>query len=386
MVVSYSFLLYFLFVLSLYVVNGKDLSDRDSSLDIRKGRALGPSLVTNGAMRQKQNLRDSTKQREMARIQAERANARPRRSVPDQSNTNANSGDVTVSPGWQRQHAPTLKTAMQPLMPHIPQHQGFTQKQGTIPNVVHVFSKRCGAQVKHQRQWNRMGFQVKCYSNEDQLAECEKVGLRFTMRHMNIQVSDICRFAVLYTYGGIYADLDVQPNPAYRGSLQDLVDPVYGTVIGFEANMVAPRDRAAFPTVLPRSVCMWVMGSQAHMQVLLDIAHKQLANIRPRHAGEGMDHYIHDTTGPTAITRFLDLKYKDLEFKSVTLFGCGQHHSSSGRCDSPTAFAKHNFHGSWREDTRVFPGNSAEVTPAKAAAGSFLRKRVSRESRRNVRA
>lgn len=381
---SYWFVVYLLFVLCLCVIRGKDISDRDSSSDIN-GRAPGPSLVTNGALRQQQHLRESDKQREMARIQADRANRRPsRRSVPDKSNVKVKNGDVIVSSGWQRHQMPTLKTALQPLMPQIPKNQVFTQKEGSIPNVVHVFSKRCGAQVKYQRQWNRMGFKVKCYSNEDQLAECEKVGLRFTMRHMNIQVSDICRFAVLYTYGGIYADLDVEPNPAYRGSLQDLVDPLYGTVIGFEANMVAPRDKAAFPTMLPRSVCMWVMGSQAHSQVLLDIAHKQLSNIRPRRASEGMDHYIHDTTGPTSITRFLELKYKDLELKPVNLFGCGQHHSSAGRCDSPTAFAKHHFHGSWREDMRVFSGESAQVTPTKAAPGSFLLKHVIRESRRKA--
>jgi hypothetical protein len=80
-----------------------------------------------------------------------------------------------------------------------------------------------------------------------------------------------------------------------------------------------------------------------------------------------MDHYIYDTTGPTSITRFLELKYKDLGLKPVTLFGCGQHHSSAGRCDSSTAFAKHNFHDSWREDVLVFSGGSAQVTPTQDA-------------------
>ena len=101
MAASYWFVFYLLFVLCLCVIRGKSISDRDSSSDIN-GRALNPSLVTNDALRQK-HLRESTKQREMARIQAERANRRsPRRSVPDKSIVNAKNGDVMVSSGWQR--------------------------------------------------------------------------------------------------------------------------------------------------------------------------------------------------------------------------------------------------------------------------------------------
>jgi hypothetical protein len=98
MAVSYWFVFYLLFVLCLCVIREKNISDWDSSSDIN-GRALDPSLVRNGALRQ-HHLRESTKQREMVRIQAERANRRPpRRSVLDKSKVNAINGDVMISSG-----------------------------------------------------------------------------------------------------------------------------------------------------------------------------------------------------------------------------------------------------------------------------------------------
>lgn len=254
------------------------------------------------------------------------------------------------------------------------QVMGATQKEGSIPNVVHTFSRRCGNQLRHQREWNRLGFMVKCYDNQKQLEECAKVGITFNVRHLQIHVADVCRFAVLYTYGGLYADVDVQPNPGYKGSsLQDLVDNKYGILLGYEANMKSSRDRALFPTVLPRSLCMWIMGSQPRATAMLDVAKQLMQNIRLRRNGESLEHYVHLTTGPTAITQFFDKKYKDLSVQPVTLFGCGQHHSSAGQCNSPNAFSRHFFQGVWRDDVRFMPAKAkakAESGAAEAKAPS----------------
>lgn len=46
---------------------------------------------------------------------------------------------------------------------------------GKIPAVVHIFSKRCNTKLGHQAAWRRMGFDVRCYNNDEQLAECAKV-------------------------------------------------------------------------------------------------------------------------------------------------------------------------------------------------------------------
>ena len=211
--------------------------------------------------------------------------------------------------------------------------------------------------------WQRL---VACgsssYDNEQQREECTKVGITFNKRHLQVHVADVCRFAVLYSYGGLYADVDVQPNPGYKGlSLQDLMDTKYGVLLGYEANMKSSRDRAMFPTVLPRSICMWMMGSRPQASAMLDMANQLVQNIRLRRNGESIEHYVHSTTGPTAITQFIEKKWKGLSIQPVTLFGCGQQHSSAGRCDSPNAFARHFFQGVWRDDMRFMPAKAKQT-------------------------
>jgi hypothetical protein len=48
---------------------------------------------------------------------------------------------------------------------------------------------------------------------------------------------------------------------------------------------------------------MWTVLSLPGAQVMLDLAKALASNLRPRRFGETLEHYVHTTTGPTAITQ-----------------------------------------------------------------------------------
>ncbi|KAG1674426.1 hypothetical protein FOA52_012953 [Chlamydomonas sp. UWO 241] len=167
-----------------------------------------------------------------------------------------------------------------------------------IPNIVHIFQLACEAQSPYTHTWVSMGYQVHCYSKAQQLEECRAAGIELPAEHEHIHASDICRFAVLYNRGGIYADFDVEPNPSYSGpSLQAMMDPTYGAVFGWEAFMQTDEERALFWQMLPKSLCMWLVAAAPMRHIMKEIATAMVGNIRPQHAGESLDHYIHHTTG-----------------------------------------------------------------------------------------
>jgi hypothetical protein len=223
-----------------------------------------------------------------------------------------------------------------------------------IPSIIHIFTQKCPPILPYERQWKRMGFETRCYSTKDQIKECRKVGIDIVKQKVTlIQVSDICRFAVLYTYGGLYSDADVEPNPNFRGQLGRMVDRRYGVIWGYEALFSSLQEKKRWPNMMDKSLCMWMVGAQPKSNYMIELARYLSGKIRSRKQGESLENYIHTTTGPTSVTKFMADKYKDLKVQGVNVFGCGQEHSYSSRCKGQYSFVKHHFKGTWRSSEKL---------------------------------
>lgn len=254
-----------------------------------------------------------------------------------------------------------------------------------IPRTVHTTVKGdCQTFWQYREWWNRLGYKTKCYTLMEQLAILEEYGMIFkstgngvgkivkrrylktTISNRNnnqsnyklendailvldIQISDISRFLILHKYGGIYVDSDVKPNGRWSKELSRFVDPQYNVILGYEANMVSNIDRTRFPGVLPKSICMWTLISKPGSKVMLTIAKGLYKRIKPKRGGQSLDKYVHMTTGPSAVTLVVQHNFPNIQIAPVTLFGCGQRHSSAGPCGTPKNFVQHHFKGSWRK-------------------------------------
>ena len=262
------------------------------------------------------------------------------------------------------------------------------QNDINIPKIVHTTVRGdCQSFWIYREWWSRLGYETKCYNLMEQLAILEEFGLVFkssgsgvstivkrrnlkakiminnnnnnnnkdnnkerdTIQVLDVQISDVSRFLILYKYGGIYVDSDVKPNIRWAKQLSTFIDPKYEVIIGYEANMVSNFDKTTYSGVLPRSICMWTFLSKPGSKVMLTIARGLYKRIKPKREGQSLDKYVHWTTGPSAVTKIIENNYPKLQIAPVTLFGCGQKHSSAGNCGTPKNFVQHHFRGTWRK-------------------------------------
>jgi len=188
----------------------------------------------------------------------------------------------------------------------------------------------------------------------------------------DIQRSDFWRYSIVYYYGGIYVDMDVeifQPIETWiqlnENSYHESFTGNINVIIGYEALL---------PGIF-QQFTQWVFASSPKhpmMKFVLDYisnefnrTKNQTNNLNPKNED------ILITTGPIiwskAIETYLNENYKvnniydftkgnkiigDIYIAPVNGFGCGVEHSHSrhvSKCQAPDVLLLHHFRGSWRQ-------------------------------------
>ena len=220
----------------------------------------------------------------------------------------------------------------------------------------------------------------------------EKYANDFIARHFNahpqiqqsfdkIQIpvlkADLLRLLVLYVYGGLYNDLDVEcMRPIESWGLESLSDKVE-LVVGLEYDNFDKLDRPGWPDDV--QIATWTILARANSNLLLKIALTMTEHLsrtmedylKARQPFALGDDGILDVTGPRGFTRALleilsneqgsriahaQLSMLDAPkilggvcFLPVTAFACEQPHSRSGRWNDPTVLVMHHYHHSWKK-------------------------------------
>jgi len=172
----------------------------------------------------------------------------------------------------------------------------------------------------------------------------------------NIERADLIRYAVLYTYGGVYADLDTMPlkkiddwAAVYR------IPPSATALIGIEAFLKNDKERALVSFARVHQYCQWtMMSSPGHPLMLrvLNLIHDVATGKRP--FKKYFRFRVLETTGPgvfsDAVEGFLNSSesfiYPTIVVPQVA-FAVGGYPMNSGRPTS-RSLVKHNFEGSWK--------------------------------------
>lgn len=154
-----------------------------------------------------------------------------------------------------------------------------------------------------------------------------------------VEQCDFARYVIVYTYGGVYADMDTTCK-------RPLVAKKHELLVGLEANLTE-AERSFHGLARTRQLSQWTFAADAkHPGLLALIEH--IANVSSQQCiTDKSTSTIMNTTGPGIFTDVL-LKRSDVRILGIGAVACGQTHSESPPCTDPEVFVVHHFEGSWK--------------------------------------
>ena len=190
--------------------------------------------------------------------------------------------------------------------------------------------------------------------------------------------SDLLRYMILESEGGIYSDLDTDAIKSVRDWIPEELRSKIHVVVGIEYDQL---DNKPFPGMTERlQICQWTMAASKGHPIMRNIVKEvvkglhamaktnntTIAELRP------LDHEVLEISGPLIWTKVIlqylseatatHVDYRNLTgmkearvFSDVMVlpidgFGSGQDHSNSTRVGESNAYARHQWRGSWKHD------------------------------------
>ena len=189
--------------------------------------------------------------------------------------------------------------------------------------------------------------------------------------------SDLFRYMILESEGGVYSDLDTDPRKSIRDWLPAALKPHIHLIVGIEYDQL--EDEAGFGVTDRIQFCQWTMAaSRGHplMKRIVSGAVDALHGLALRSNTtiaqlEPSDDEVLSVTGPRIWTRAVldtislatgtNMTYQnvtgmtearlfgDILILPINAFGAGQDHSNSNRDDTADdIYVRHMWQGSWR--------------------------------------
>jgi len=172
----------------------------------------------------------------------------------------------------------------------------------------------------------------------------------------NIERADLIRYAVLYSYGGIYADLDTTPlRKIDEWAAVYEIPPTATALIGIEAFLHDERERKLVSFARVHQYCQWTMMSAPKhplMLGVLNLIHDVVSGQKP--TSSSVRFRVLETTGPGVFSDAVEAFKMSSENKTYPViivpqvaFAVGGYPMNSAR---PTnmSLVKHSFKGSWK--------------------------------------
>jgi len=244
--------------------------------------------------------------------------------------------------------SPTFNNAVASL-PRIPRHIHMTWKTKNLP----YWSKHQG--------WQKMnpGYNFTVWTDADIVTFLADHHPRFTPllnKLNNIERADLIRYAVLYTYGGIYADLDAK----LLKKIDDWatiysLPPSTTALIGIEAFLKDNEERILVSFARVHQYCQWTMMSAPRHPVMmgvLNLIYNVVSGKRPlKNSGRWR---VLETTGPgifsDGVEAFMNSTDKEI-YPTIIVpqiaFAVGGYPMNR---NTPTkkSLVHHYFMGSWK--------------------------------------
>lgn len=184
------------------------------------------------------------------------------------------------------------------------------------------------------------GFNYKLYSDQEIQQFVQKKFPEYLSVFNTLSIiekTDVFRLLVIYTFGGMYTDLDTHCNKNLSQLFSDYGND-YDLILGIEINK---------PDYIQYS--NWTIIAKKQAPVL-----KLIIDELIKHIEQNFDKTPVYKTGPAALTQqvqkfnFIDHKIKILP---ISYFGAGQGHSNSPK--SKDGFIVHHFLGSWKGKNKL---------------------------------
>ena len=192
-----------------------------------------------------------------------------------------------------------------------------------------------------------------------------------------VQRADIGRICILHFYGGLYADLDVEPNVPTFAETSFAVQKTYLSGYkrreqrGFK-NVITKKKHSVYDKI--HSIDMEVLIACKGNPVLMDwlrFIQQQLANANIMATGEVWSkwsiRYIHNTTGPKCLTRFLFHVVDKEVLRSLKYISS----NNFSHCKELSTIKKRNFDVVSSESNSYFSHKKAFQSPAGCSNGQL---------------
>lgn len=188
----------------------------------------------------------------------------------------------------------------------------------------------------HYKRWNR--------TEIEQLLDTTPWRATFDSLEHWVEQCDFARYVILYTFGGIYADMDT--------ICKKLPGPSSKLLVGIEAN-VTEEQRIKNNLARTFQLCQWTFVCNAKNPVLLHVI-TTIANNTSQSCSN-----VLNRTGPGVFTdAVLEARLRfpnDVAVLGIEAFACGQPHSESPPASDPRCGVVHLFAGSWKFPSFVRP-------------------------------
>ena len=165
----------------------------------------------------------------------------------------------------------------------------------------------------------------------------------YTLEHW-VEQCDFARYYILYTYGGIYADMDTVckvPAETFTSNIPKITNDTL--IVGIEAD-VNEAQQEFNNLARKRQLCQWTFASTPKHPGLYALLNKiALESSKSCFIKRS----VLNRTGPGVFTDAL-VNRNDIIILPISAFGCGQPHSDSPDASHESCFVVHKFEGSWK--------------------------------------
>jgi hypothetical protein len=266
--------------------------------------------------------------------------------------------------------APTARLVIAPLLAGEAELSPVLHPDGRLPRLLHFTVRDKDGMLPHQAlsiaTWARLnpGYSILLYDDDDIAAFMAAYHPRllplFHRLGSQVERTDLWRYLVLCTFGGVYADSDVVAGRPVDSWAQDA-----GLLTGVEnvfETMAAAR-RRDYTRVM--QIVQWTIAARPGHPVVCRMGDYIGRRVDAEAAGtvaeEDRDHAILERTGPgiwsSSVHDYLrahgvapesavgGAKVGDVRLLPQSVFGCA---SSTVNLSDPMAYVYHQFKGSWR--------------------------------------
>ena len=208
-----------------------------------------------------------------------------------------------------------------------------------------------------------------------------RLDLLNTFLDLNVPVlrSDLLRYMLLESEGGIYSDLDTTAERPIEEWIPEEFRSKTHAIVGIEYDQLDAEN--LWPGLsLKVQFCQWTLASSRGHPLMARIVEKVAHSIQnlakekgtPVQKLEVTDHEVTQTTGPVIWTKTVfeglsaavgrEVTYRDITnitephlFGDILVlpidgFGTGQEHSNSNKYGAEDALVRHQFKGSWKHN------------------------------------